>query len=115
MMPELVWIFALIAAPGLLAFALSRRLGARAGWLVVSCAALFNVPTMVGYMFLLDNTSTGGNQFSAYVVSDGMSFSSVGAMASGALAFAVAMVISALVGLFIGLRMAPRSDPQVTP
>lgn len=112
-MPEIVWILALIVAPGLLAFALSRRFGARAGWMVVACVALFNVPTIVGFLFLMDNTSTGGGQFSAYVVSGGPAFASVSAMASGALAFAASMVVSALLGLFVGLRGGANRDPQV--
>ncbi|WP_339984568.1 hypothetical protein [Gymnodinialimonas ulvae] len=98
------FVIAGMVALGLLAFVLSRRFGARAGWFMVGCVALLNVPNIVGFLvFRASSTGPGpGTEVEAYAVPDASAFGFVDFTASAAPAFAVATLVATALGATVG-------------
>ncbi|MEX3014853.1 hypothetical protein [Gymnodinialimonas hymeniacidonis] len=101
-MPGVGWITILTVLPGLLAFGLSRRFGARAGWIVVGCVALLNLPNVIGHVSLLIGTpETSG---SAFEMPGDATIGAGGYLMLGTFLFVFATLVSAILGAVFGAR-----------
>ncbi len=101
-MPGVGWITILTVLPGLLAFGLSRKFGARAGWIVVGCVALLNLPNALGHVSLMIERSQ--SSIGAFGAPGDAAIGASGYLALGAFSFVFATLLSAVLGTVFGAR-----------
>ena len=106
MIGGLAWGALVIASCGFLAFFVTRRLGLRAGCVVIGIVAILNLPALLPYLLL--HTGTGPSEFDAFLPPDDTTggaldaFGALGYLAAGALTFAALTITAAACGAYFG-------------